>query len=134
MKPLRYLVAASAAILLSAAAFAADPTGTWKWTQPGRGDRPAVEQTVKLELKAGQLTGTLLGFESPMGKVPDTAIGDATFKDDAVSFTVTREFNGNKRVSKYEAKLDGDSLKGSVERPGRDGAVQKTEWTASRAK
>ena len=134
MKPLRYLLAASAAVLLSAAAFAADPTGTWKWTQPGRGDRPAIDQTLKLELKAGELTGTVLSYEGPMGKIPDTAIGDATFKDDAVAFTVTREFNGNKRVSKYEAKLDGDTLKGSIERPGRDGGVQKNEWTATRAK
>ena len=134
MKPLRYLFAATAAVLLSAAAFAADPTGTWKWTQPARGDRPAIEQTVKLELKDGQLSGTALGYEGPAGKVPDTAIGDATFKDNSVAFTVTREFNGNKRVSKYEGKLDGDTLKGSVERPGRDGQVQKNEWTATRSK
>ena len=134
MKLLRYLVVASTAVLLGAATFAADPSGTWKWTQPGRGDRPGVEQTVRLELKAGQLTGTLLGYESPMGKVPDTAIEDATFKGDALSFTITREFNGNKRVSIYQAKLEGDSLKGSIERPGRDGAVQKTEWTAARSK
>ena len=134
MKTLRSLLAAFAAVLLTAAVFAGDPTGTWKWSQPGRGDRPAIEQTLTLELKDGALTGTLLGFESPMGQVPDTAIGDATFKDDAVAFTVTREFNGNKRVSKYEAKLDGDTLKGSIERPGRDGGMQKNEWTANRAK
>ena len=134
MKPLRYLFAAFAAFSLSAAVFAADPTGTWKWTQPGRGDRPAIEQTLKLELKDGQLTGTVLGFETPMGKVPDTAIGDATFKDDAVAFSITREFNGNKRVSKYQGKLEGDTLKGSVERPGRDGDIQKNDWTATRAK
>ncbi len=134
MKPLRYLFAAFAAFFLSAAAFAADPTGTWKWTQPGRGDRPAIEQTLKLELKDGQLTGTLLGFETPMGKVPDTSISDATFKDDAVAFSITREFNGNKRVSKYQGKLEGDTLKGSVERSGRDGDIQKNDWIATRAK
>ena len=134
MKPLRYLIASSAAVFLSVAAFAADPTGIWKWSQPGRGDRPAVEQTLKLELKAGQLSGSLLGFEGPMGKIPDTAIGDATFKDDALSFTVTREFNGRKRVSKYEAKLAADTLTGSIERPSRNGGTQKSEWTATRAK
>ncbi|HEY4245462.1 MAG TPA: hypothetical protein VGM64_01335 [Lacunisphaera sp.] len=134
MKPLRYLVAASAAVIISVAAFAADPTGTWKWSQPGRGDRPAIEQTLKLELKDGKLSGSLLGFESPMGKIPDTAIGDATFKDDALTFSVTREFNGRKRVSKYEAKLSGDTLTGSIERSGRNGETQKNEWTATRAK
>ena len=134
MKPLRYLIAVSAAVFISVAAIAADPTGIWKWSQPGRGDHPAFEQTLKLELKAGQLSGSLLGFEGPMGKIPDTSIGDATFKDDALSFTVTREFNGRKRVSKYEAKLTGDALKGSIERPSRNGGMQKSEWTATRAK
>lgn len=134
MKPLRYLVAASAAVFLSVAAFAADPTGTWKWSQPGRGDRPAIEQTLKLELKDGKLSGSLLGFDSPMGKIPDAAIGDASFKDDALSFSITREFNGRKRVSKYEAKLSGDTLTGSIERSSRNGGTQKSEWTATRGK
>jgi hypothetical protein len=134
MKPLRHLLAAFAAVLFAVSVFAADPTGTWKWSQPGRGDRPAIEQTLNLALKDGQLTGTLLGFESPMGKIPDTAIGDAVFKDDAISFTVTREFNGNKRVAKYEGKLAGDTITGSAERTGRDGNVQKSVWTATRAK
>jgi len=67
--------------------------------------------------------------------VPDVAIADASFKDGAVAFSVTREFNGNSVTTKYEAKLDGDTLKGSTERPGRDGgAPMKRDWTATRAK
>ena len=46
----------------------------------------------------------------------------------------SREFNGNKRTSKYEGKLEGDTIKGTVERPNRDGAVQKSDWVATRAK
>ncbi|HET7537204.1 MAG TPA: hypothetical protein VFJ90_12160 [Candidatus Didemnitutus sp.] len=134
MKLLRTLVAATAAMLVTAAAIAADPTGTWKWTQPGRQGGPGFEQTLKLELKAGQLTGTLLGAQTPMGQVPDVAIGDASFKDDAVAFTVTREFNGNKITTKYAGKLAGDTITGSTERPGRDGNVMKRDWTATRAK
>lgn len=121
-------------MLVTAAAIAADPTGTWKWTQPGRQGGPGFEQTLKLELKAGQLTGTLLGAQTPMGQVPDVAIGDASFKDDAVAFTVTREFNGNKITTKYAGKLAGDTITGSTERPGRDGNVMKRDWTATRAK
>jgi hypothetical protein len=37
-------------------------------------------------------------------------------------------------VSKYEAKLDGDTLKGTVERIGRNGKPHKTEWSATRLK
>lgn len=119
----------------AAAASSASPTGTWKWTQPGRNGGQGFEQTLKLELKDGKLTGTILGMQGPQGQMPDVAIGDASYKDGAVAFTVTREFNGNTFVSKYEAKLEGDTLKGSVERPGRDGgAPMKRDWTATRAK
>jgi len=133
---LKLIAALGATFLLTIAAFAADasPTGTWKWTQPGRGDRPAIEMTLQLDYQGGQLTGTMLGFESPMGKVPDVAIADASFKDGTVAFSVTREFNGNKRTSKYEGKLEGDTIKGSVERTNRDGVMQKSDWVATRAK
>lgn len=133
---LKIIAALGAVCFLTIAAFAADitPAGTWKWSQPGRDDRPAIEMTVQLDYKDGQLTGTMLGFESPMGKVPDVAIADASFKDGTVAFSVTREFNGNKRTTKYQGKLEGDTIKGSSERPGRDGNLMKTEWNATRAK
>jgi len=133
---LQTFAAFCAASVLTVSAFAADatPAGTWKWSQPGRGDRPAFEMTVNLDYKDGELTGTMLGFESPMGKIPDVAISDASFKDGAVAFSVTREFNGNKRTTKYQGKLEGDTIKGSSERPGRDGNLMKSEWTATRAK
>ncbi len=130
----KYIAALGAACFLTVAAFAGDPTGTWKWTQQGRNGGPGFEQTLKLELKDGALTGQLAGFQGPQGQIPDMAIGDASFKDGTVAFSITREFNGNKRTSKYEAKVEGDSLKGSIERQGRDGNMMKGEWTATRAK
>jgi hypothetical protein len=134
---LKFLAALCAACFVTVAAFAADatPAGTWKWTQPGRNGGPGFEQTLKLDYKDGALTGTLVGAQGPQGQMPDVAIADASFKDGAVAFSVTREFNGNKFTAKYEAKLDGDTLKGSVERPGRDGgAPMKRDWIATRAK
>ena len=131
---LKYIAALCAACFLTVAAFAGDPTGTWKWTQQGRNGGPGFEQSLKLELKDGALTGMLAGMQGPQGQIPDVAIGDASFKDGAVAFSITREFNGNKRTSKYEAKVEGDTLKGSVERQGRDGNMMKGEWSATRAK
>jgi hypothetical protein len=130
----KLLAALVAACFLTVAAFAGDPTGTWKWTQPGRNGGPGFEQTLKLVLKGDSLTGTLVGAQTPQGQIPDVAIADASFKDDTVAFSATREFNGNKRTTKYTGKLEGDSIKGSSERPGRDGNVQKSEWVATRAK
>ena len=122
---------------MAAGALAADasPAGTWKWTQPGRGGGPGVERTLTLEHKGGKLTGTLKGAKMGEFEIPDTAIRNGSLKDGAVSFSIEMEFNGNKFVSKYQGKLAGNTITGSIERPGRDGGeTRKTEWTATRAK
>lgn len=137
MKSLRIAIAAFfAACFMTAAAVAADASaaGTWKYTQQGRQGGQATERTLVLEQKDGKLTGTLKGFNAGQFEVPDTAIGDASVKGDMVAFTVTTDFGGQKRVSKYEGKLAGDTITGSIERPGRDGGTQKTEWVAKRSK
>ncbi len=142
MKSLRALFLAAVAAMFSTAlvvraadapaakAEAASPAGTWKWsTTMGRQGGASIEQTLKLEYKDGKLTGTVLAFETQMGKIPDAAIEEASFKDGVVAFTVTREFNGNKIVTKYEGKLDGDTIKGS-----RESTRGKLDWDAKRSK
>lgn len=52
-----------------------------------------------------------------------------------VKFAVTREFNGRAFTTTYEGKLEGDSIKGTYDRPGIDsGGSSKTEWNARRQK
>lgn len=63
-----------------------------------------------------------------------TDISNAMVKDDVVTFSVEREFNGNTFVTKYSGKLAGDTITGEAEGPGRDGATQKREWVANRKK
>lgn len=130
MKNIRSVFAALAAVVLFAgAAVAGDPTGTWTWSRPGR-DGQAMESTMKLELKDGQLTGTVSGFRGG-----ENAISEATFKDDQIAFKVNVEFNGNKRTMTYEGKLAGDTITGTIVFPGRDGGEpRKVDWNATRKK
>jgi hypothetical protein len=125
MKTLRFLSASLAACLFAVVAFAGDPTGTWKWTMTTpNGD---IESTAKLELKDGQLTGT---YSNSYG---DSTISAGTFKDDAIAFSVERDFGGNKFVLKYDGKLDGDTIKGTIHAPGMDGGGPRTlDWDAKR--
>lgn len=128
MKTLRLLSAASVAFLAASAALAGDPSGSWKWkvTTPN-GD--AIDISLKLELKDGKLAGT---YSSRFGDAPIT---EASFKDDAIAFSVEREFDGNKFKIKYQGKLDGDSIKGSLELPGFGGGdPTKMDWNATRTK
>lgn len=140
MKSLRRTIAATAAVcIMSVAAYAADASGTWKWTQQGRGGggggggQPR-EQTLTLTQKDGKITGKL---SSPGrdGATMTADVTNGTIKDDVVSFTIEREFGGNKFVTKYNGKLAGDTITGESESPGRDGGEPvKREWVAKRAK
>jgi hypothetical protein len=125
MTTLRFISAALGACLFTAVALAGDPTGTWKWTMiTPNGD---IESTAKLELKDGQLTGT---YSNSYG---DSTISAGTFQDDAIAFSVERDFGGNKFVLKYAGKLDGDTIKGKINAPGFDGAAARTlDWNAKR--
>jgi hypothetical protein len=113
------------ALVFVSTAAAADPTGTWKWSVMGK-DNATVEQTAKLKLEGDKLTGTVTRGNN------DTAITDGSFKDGTVAFTVTVERGGNKIVSKYSGKLDGDMIKGKIESD-RGGKTNSRDWVAKRA-
>lgn len=115
-------------LFLNVLGFAANPAGAWKWTITPPGGEP-IAISLKLEFKEGKLTGL---YQSPFGEGP---ISKAVFKDDALSFEVERERDGNKFVVKYAGKLDGDTLKGTVELPSFDGSEpRKQEWVGKREK
>jgi hypothetical protein len=138
MKSLRYSFAAiTAACFMSAAAFAADASGTWKWTEQGRGGGGGGgtprESTLTLTQKDGKLTGQV-SRPGRDGATSTSEIKDASVKGDMIAFSVEREFNGNKFVTKYSGKLAGDTITGESESPGRDGQTMKREWVAKRAK
>ncbi len=133
MKAFRLIAATMvAACLMTAAAVAADITGSWKWSQQGRNG--SQDYTAKFALKDGKLTGSVMvpGFGG--GEPMSIDISDASFADGNVAFSLVREFNGNKIVTKFTGKFDGDTIKGSSERPGRgEGAApMKSDWNASR--
>ncbi|HEY3755854.1 MAG TPA: hypothetical protein VGL42_06870 [Opitutaceae bacterium] len=127
MKPaLRIVFSFFALCAFAAAAFAGDPTGTWKWTTHSQyGD---FATTLKLESKDGKLSGS---YSNQFG---DTAIRNASLHDDALAFDVVRNVNGNEYVVKYHGKLQGDTITGMIEAPGHDGGKGVTlDWNATRA-
>ena len=127
MKRLMAVAVALVFVGLVSPVMAADnPTGTWKWTASlGGQDR---EQTLTLKLEGDKLTGSMPGRDNAV-----TQISDASFKDNKVSFSVTREFNGQKRTTKYNGTLSGDTITGKSERE-RDGQTTSTDWVAKRQK
>lgn len=138
MKSIRRTFAAFVvACLISAAVFAADASGTWKWTQQGRGGKDVGgtprESTLTLVQKDGKLSGKV---SSPGrdGATNTTEISNASIKGDVIAFSIERTFGENKFVVKYNGKIAGDTITGESESPGRDGQTTKREWVAKRAK
>jgi hypothetical protein len=115
-----------------------DPTGTWKWSSERNGQKR--ETTLVLKVEGDKVTGTVTGGgrggKGGKGGQKGTRGGEAKiedgkFKDGEVTFTVTRTFNDQKFVTKYTAKLDGDTLKGTVTST-RGGEEQQQEFEAKR--
>ncbi len=131
---MRTLIAAGLVLGLAGLAVAddkkANPAGTWKWETERNGQKR--ESTLKLKVDGDKLTGTITSGGGK-GKAMDVDIEDGKFKDGEVSFTVTREFNNQKFTTKYTAKVDGDTMKGSSTSD-RNGKEQKQDFEAKREK
>jgi hypothetical protein len=107
---------------------AADPTGTWKWKFSGQNGRE-IESTLTLKVEGEKLTGTLA--RGAAGRTTD--ITNGTFKNDEVAFETSVERNGNTITQKYKGKIEGDTLKGTIE-GGRGGQGRTRDWEAKREK
>lgn len=108
-------------------AFAADATGTWKWSTPGRNGGAATEQSLNLKQDGDKLSGGMVGRNGS-----EIAISDATVKDDTISFKVTRGRAGQQSTQKFQGKIEGDTLKGTIESD-RNGKTRSSAWEAKRA-
>ena len=83
--------------------------------------------------QAGEkLTGKLSSPGRDGAAARETEIADGSVKGADVTFSVTREFNGNKVVSKYSGKVTADAITGTVESKDRDGNDQSRDWTAKK--
>ena len=121
-----WLAVATIVLTAPALAGAADVNGTWKWSVERNGQ--TFETTLKIKKEGDKLTGTISGRNNT-----ETPIEDVKCEGDKLSFTVTREFNGNKFVMKYSGDVKDDTIKGKTEME-RNGQTQSRDWEAKRAK
>jgi hypothetical protein len=103
----------------------ANATGTWTWSFSGQNGQSR-ETTLKLKQDGDKLSGKISGRNNT-----ETDIEDAKISGDTISFTVTRENNGNKFVTKYNGKISGDTIKGKSEFE-RNGESRSRDWEAKR--
>ena len=111
--------------LLVTSAFAADVTGKWTASVPGRQGN-TMETTFNLKADGSNLTGSV---STPRGEMD---IKDGKIDGDNISFNQTMEFNGNSMTIVYKGKVNGDTIEFTRTRQGGQNPGQT--FTAKRAK
>jgi hypothetical protein len=117
-------------VVANAAEKKSDPAGSWTWSVPARNGGADRTNNLTLKVEGDKLTGALAA-PGRDGQINTLTIADGKVTGDDVSFSVTREFNGNTMTSKYTGKLSGDTIKGKIEFE-RNGEPQTRDWEAKR--
>jgi hypothetical protein len=127
-----FLFGSTAAIaLLATIAQAADPSGTWTWSTPGRNGAPDRVSTLTLKVEDTKLTGKV-SVPGRDGNAVETPIADGKVDGDNISFDLVRQFNGNSSTNKYTGAVTADAITGKVE-SSRNGETQSRKWEAKRS-
>jgi hypothetical protein len=134
MWPFSAVLALGSIATASAEDKALSATGNWAWTIPARNGGAERKMTLTLKQDGEKLTGKVSSPGRDGGAARETEIADGSVKGSDVTFSVTREFNGNKMTSKYSGKLSADAITGKVESKDRDGNDQSRDWTAKKEK
>ena len=114
-------------VLAATAVWAADVRGKWTAQVPGR-EGQTQETTITLKVEGAKLTGTISGQQG------ETPIADGKVSGDEISFTVTRERQGNTIKQLFKGKVTGDEIKFTRSTEGGQGNRPPVEFTAKRAK
>jgi hypothetical protein len=117
------------ALCLPGQLFASDVAGNWKWQISPQGGDP-IDMSATFKADDGKLRGVFLdGFDQQKFDIKDGKVDG-----DNISFTVTRPINDQTITVNYSGKLDGDTIKGTMEIKFADQEPMKNDWKADRVK
>jgi len=112
---------------ICAVASAADISGTWKGTAENQGN--TIERTFVFKVDGTKLTGETTS--QMMGTSPIT---DGKIDGDNISFTITAKLQDNEMKMNYKGKVEGATIKLTVEFQGGGGfGGQSIVWTLKKA-
>src|SRR5688500_2698215 len=106
----------------------ANVAGTWEWTTM-RQDQEQ-KHSIKLKQEGDKVTGV---YVPPRGD--EVELKDVKLGGNKIWIAITRTVQHNERTIKYNGTVEGDTIKGKSEMPGRDGGEARSrDWEAKKAK
>jgi opacity protein-like surface antigen len=119
------LAVLSIAVLLTVAALAADVSGTWVMSTPGR-DGQMREQDITIAQDGNKIKVTMT-MGRPGGETREM-VGEGTIEGNAIQWAFTfQRPDGQEMKMEYKGTVDGATMKGTTSRMGNE-----VEWTAKK--
>ena len=117
------LAALAIAAILTLAVWAADVSGTWEMSSPGRGGE-MMTRDITIAQDGNKIKVTMPSMR-PGG---DPTVGEGTIEGNAIQWTVVRTGrDGQEMKIEYKGTVDGATMKGTFKMMDRD-----IEWTAKK--
>ncbi len=120
------LACLAVAAILTLAAWAADVSGKWDFTAPGRGGEMMTRE-IAIEQTGNKIKVTMPGRPNQDGTPGEPIVAEGTIEGNAIQWKVVRQTPQGEMVMEYKGTVDGAAMKGTVNRMGNE-----VEWTAKK--
>lgn len=120
------LAVLSIAVLLTVAALAADVSGTWVMSRPGRGGE-MMESDITIAQTGNAIKVTMPGRPNQDGTPGDPIVGEGTIEGNAIQWKIVRQTPRGEMTMEYKGTVDGATMKGTFAMMDRE-----IEWTAKK--
>jgi hypothetical protein len=121
------LACLAVAAILTLAAWAADVSGVWIMSTPGR-DGQMMEREITIAQTGDKIKVTLPGRPNQDGTPGEPMVAEGTLVGNAIQWTIVMQRpDGQEMKMEYKGTVDGNTMKGTTMR--RD---QEVEWTAKK--
>lgn len=120
------LAVLSIAVLLTVAALAADVSGTWVMSRPGRGGE-MMESDITIAQTGNAIKVTMPGRPNQDGTPGEPIVADGTVEGNAIQWKVVRQTPRGEMTMEYKGTVDGTTMKGTFTMMDRE-----VEWSAKK--
>jgi hypothetical protein len=112
--------------VLTLAAWAADVSGTWILSSPGRGGQ-MMERDITIAQEGNKIKVTMPGRPNQDGTPGEPIVGEGTVEGNAIAWKVVRQSPQGEMTIEYKGTVDGAAMKGTMMMMDRE-----VEWTAKK--